>query len=267
MTTTDILEKIVALKKRELVEQKKQLPIEEIKDNLNRSRSPLSFERKLQEAIVIGKMALIAEIKKASPSKGLIREDFDPVEIAAIYENCGASAISVLTDEHFFQGRLEYLQQVVNTVKLPVLRKDFIIDPYQIYQSRYFGADMILLISSILTYSELKEFYSIAGSLGMQCLIETHTKEDFLFHIENQTRIIGINNRNLKTFKTDINHTKELIKGVKICKSFVISESGISTFEDLLMLSNWDVSGVLIGESFMREKDISAAVKRIMGNN
>lgn len=265
MSDKNILEEIIINKRAEVEEQKRFLSLEQIKEKLPQIIPSINFEKALQECIVRGRVALIAEIKKASPSKGVIRPDFNPVEIATIYESCGAAAISVLTDEKYFQGSLEYLRQVVSNVHIPVLRKDFIIDPYQIYQSRYYGADVILLISEILTRQEFKEFYELSSSLGMSCLVETHTEEEFDYHLNNNTRIIGINNRDLKTFKTDLNHTIKLLEHKHPCKSFIISESGISSFEDILKLSNAGVTGILVGEYFMRENNISQAIKKLMG--
>ncbi|MGD9580296.1 MAG: indole-3-glycerol phosphate synthase TrpC [Vampirovibrionia bacterium] len=263
MSETNILEKITTYKKELVEKQKKELPVEAIKDAIANFAPTVSIKRKFQEAIVQGRMALIAEVKKASPSKGLIREDFNPVEIAKIYASSNASAISVLTDERFFQGSLEYLKDVVSNVKLPVLRKDFIIDPYQIYQSRYYGADWILLISSILTKEQLLEYHDIAESIGLSCLVETHSEEEFDYHLERKTPIIGINNRDLKTFVTDINHTLKLVKDKELCKSFIISESGIDNYNDIMKLSNANISGVLVGERFMREQDIALAIKKL----
>ena len=261
----NILEKITEYKKQDIEIQKKNLTISNLKELISELPPAVSFERKFQECIVRGQIALIAEIKKASPSKGLIREDFKPLEIAKIYESCNASAISVLTEEHFFLGSLEYLKQVKANVSVPVLRKDFIIDEYQIYESRAYGADIILLISSVLSKNQLKEFNDIASTLGLSSIVETHSKEDFEFYLENNTRFIGINNRDLTTFKTDVNHTIGLIKDKHLCRSFIISESGISTFADVSKLSNAGVSGILIGEHFMKQSNIKNAVNHLMG--
>lgn len=263
MSEANILDKITAYKRDEVAIQKNELPIEKIKEAISNFAPTVSIKRKFQEAIVQGRIALIAEIKKASPSKGLIREDFNPVEIAKIYEQCNASAISVLTDEKFFQGSSAYLIDVVSNVKLPVLRKDFIIDPYQIYQSRFWGADCILLISSILSKSELLEYHEIAEGLGLSCLVETHSEEDFDYYLDRKTPIIGINNRDLRTFKTDIDHTLRLVKDKELCKSFIVSESGINTYSDIIKLSNANVAAILVGERLMREDDISLAIKQL----
>lgn len=261
----NILEKITAYKKQEIEFQEKILTINNLKDLILELPPTISFERKIQECIVRGQIALIAEIKKASPSKGIIRKDFNPVEIAKIYESCNVNAVSVLTDEHFFQGSLEYLKLVKANVSVPVLRKDFIIDEYQIYQSRLYGADIILLISSILSRNQLKEFKELATTLDMTCIVETHSKEDFEFYFENKTRFIGINNRDLTTFKTDVNHTIELIKDKHLCKNYIISESGISTFADVSKLSNAGVSAILVGEHFMSHNNIEYSVNHLMG--
>ncbi|MEW5820257.1 MAG: indole-3-glycerol phosphate synthase TrpC [Cyanobacteriota bacterium] len=263
MSEENILDRIVAYKKDEVELQKKNLPINIIKEGLESVSPPLSIEKKFQEAIVRGKIALIGEVKKASPSKGLIRKDFNPVDIAILYQESGASAISVLTDEHFFQGSLDYLRDVTSVVNIPVLRKDFIIDPYQIYQSRYYGADLILLISSILSKLQILEYQEIASSLGMSSLIETHSQEDFDYFLEKEIRFIGINNRDLNTFDTDINHTLMLVKNKHLCKSFIISESGINCFEHIAKLSNAGISGVLIGEYFMRQDNISLSINKM----
>lgn len=263
MTESNILDRITDYKKEEVAKQKDNLPIEKIMDAIADLAPTISIKRKFQEAIVQGRMALIAEVKRASPSKGLIRLDFNPVEIARIYEECNASAISVLTDDKFFQGSLAFLADVVSNVKLPVLRKDFIIDPYQIYQSRYYGADCILLIASILSKTQLLEFHDIAESLGLSCLVETHSVEEFDYHLERKTPIIGINNRDLKTFKTDVSHTLNLVKDKELCKSFIVSESGINTYSDIVKLSNANITAILVGERFMREEDISLAIKQL----
>lgn len=263
MAVASILQQIVDTKKEEIRLQKQQLSLTKIKDSLQGMKPALNFEDKIKEAIVQGRMALIAEVKKASPSKGLIRPDFDPKRIAKIYQQSGASAISVLTDEQYFQGSLDYLKQVSEVVSIPVLRKDFIIDPYQVYQARYYGADFILLIQSILSESQFSELEDLAKTLGMHCLVETHRKEEFAFHQERKTPIIGINNRDLNTFKTDIEHTINLLKDKKSCVSHVISESGISKFTDILKLSNAGVAGILVGETFMREDDIAGAIQKM----
>ena len=208
---------------------------------------------------------LIAEVKKASPSKGLIRPDFDPVEIAKTYEQAGASAISVLTDEKYFQGRLDYLKAVREAVGLPLLRKDFIIDPYQIYEARAAGADAILLIVAALSKSELSEFMILADELGMASLVEVHAAEELDIALETGVRIIGINNRNLQTFETKLETTLELAARVPPDK-VLVSESGIFTRADVERLMEVGVDAILVGESLMREPDPGVKVKELLGD-
>jgi indole-3-glycerol phosphate synthase len=209
-------------------------------------------------------VSLIAEVKKASPSKGIIREDFDPVKIARIYEECLASAISVLTDKAFFQGDLEYLTLIREAVKIPLLRKDFIIDEFQIYEARAFGADAILLIVSILDKTQLAEYQHLANELGLDSLIEVHTEKEVEKAIYADANIIGINNRDLSTFETNIDTTAHLIKLIPDDK-IVVSESGISTRDDILTLKDQGVDAVLIGETLMKSDDIGKKIKELLG--
>ncbi len=211
-----------------------------------------------------GQLFVISEIKKASPSKGIIREDFDPVEIAKIYESSGASAISVLTDEKYFKGKLSYLQRVSQEVILPLLRKDFIIDTYQILEAYYCGASAILLIVSALTSSQIKKYIGFANRLGLKALIEVHNEEELNTALEANGEIIGINNRDLKTFHTDLKQTEALIPMIPKDK-IVISESGIHKPEDIEYLKSLGVDGVLIGEAFMRKPDIASQVRWLLG--
>lgn len=208
---------------------------------------------------------LIAEVKKASPSRGVIRADFDPVKIATTYELSGASAISVLTDEKYFQGHLDYLKAVREVVDIPVLRKDFIIDPYQIYEARAAGADAVLLIVAALSRTELLELMGLAGRLGMATLVETHTAEELHIALEADAQVIGINNRNLRTFETTLDTTLRLaarVTGDKI----LVSESGIFTRSDVERLMQAGVDAILVGESLMREPDPGVKVKELLGN-
>lgn len=211
-------------------------------------------------------MGLIAEVKKASPSKGLIREDFDPVELARTYEAAGADCLSVLTDVQYFQGANEYLTQIRQAVNLPLLRKDFIIDPLQIYEARLIGADAVLLIAAILSKQQLKDYLQLARDLGMDALIEVHDRSELETVLELQdASLIGVNNRNLHTFEVDLEHTRQLIdlmpKDVTI-----VSESGISSPEDIKWLASIGAHAVLIGEHFMRQPDVGAAVHHLMGS-
>jgi indole-3-glycerol phosphate synthase len=210
------------------------------------------------------RLRLIAEIKKASPSKGLIREDFDPAGIAGIYEKSGASAISVLTEEDFFQGSIEYIPRVKEFAGLPVLRKDFIFDEYQVYEARAYGADAILLIAAMLSRSQTEELFHLAGELGLSVLFEVrHWKElDTALLID--VPVIGINNRDLRTLEINLNTTLELLKDIPGGKT-VVSESGIERREDLDFLANTRVDALLVGTVFMKAEDIGQKVKELFG--
>ena len=256
-----ILDTIVAHKQEELKRDKEQISLQTLK-----SRIPdLPPTRDFRAALAApGAVNLIAEVKKKSPSKGIIREDFDPVEIAKTYAQNGASAISVLTDHEFFGGNLDYLSKIRNTVNLPLLRKDFTIDEYHIYQARVAGADAILLIVAILTAEQLRGFISIAGHLNLSALVEVHTQVELEIALGVGAEIIGINNRDLKTFHTDIAasfHLRKLIPDDRI----VVSESGIYTREDVLRLGEADMSAILVGESLMRSADIGEKVRELIG--
>ncbi|MEI7474337.1 MAG: indole-3-glycerol phosphate synthase TrpC [bacterium] len=262
----NILEKIIAYKKEVVEEQKKVigLSLDELKVECEKKPPIISFEQRLKSNCQNNKVSLIAEVKKASPSKGIIREDFNPLEIALDYEKAGADAISVLTDEKFFQGSIDYLLEIKKYINIPVLRKDFIVDPFQVYHSRLLGADMILLIVSALESKELRELYKIATDIGLEVLVETHDKQEFDIAYELGAKIIGINNRNLKTFELSLNNTVDIIKDRAIENRFIISESGIFTNEDITYLQNYKVSGILVGESLMRQDNIYNSVKKLM---
>ncbi|ODS30057.1 MAG: indole-3-glycerol phosphate synthase (IGPS) [Candidatus Scalindua rubra] len=212
----------------------------------------------------INGIKIIAEIKKASPSAGVIREDFKYVDIAMEYEASGASAISVLTDKEFFMGDIKYLSEIKEAVNIPVLMKDFIIDSYQIYEARTAGADSILLIARLLTNDQIETFLSLSHSLGMECLVEIHNNDELKKVMETRATIIGINNRNLDTFETNIEttlHLSPLIPEGKI----IVSESGIKTRADILKLEEAGIDAILIGETLMRSKDIFLKIKELFG--
>jgi len=210
-------------------------------------------------------IGLIAEIKKASPSKGVIRHHFDPVQIALAYEKADADALSVLTDEMFFQGHRDFLTRVKEVVSLPILRKDFIIDRIQIDESLKIGADAILLIGEALPIRKLRELYEEAYEKGLECIVEVHEARTLEMILTDFTpKIIGINNRNLKTFKTSLSTTNTLAKLIPK-ESFLVSESGIHSIADLQFAMKSGASAVLIGEAFMREEDIEGAVRRLFG--
>lgn len=253
------LDDIIIYKKKELEERKKKIPYNALKMQLQFVKKPKDFKAALTGEGV----KIIAEIKKASPSKGVIRENFDHLEIAGTYEKAGAAAISVLTDSKFFQGDIEYLSQARQVVEIPLLRKDFIIDEYQVVEARIYGADAILLIATVLKEDELKYLYELSRSLGMQVLVEVHDKKDLKKALNAGAEIIGINNRDLKKFKTDIQTTVELAKLIPKDK-IVVSESGINSIEDIKMLRDGGANAFLIGEAFMREDDFGAKVKEFI---
>ncbi len=254
-----ILDEIVAHKKLELESAKRATPLAALKERMARARIPRGFEHALTQPKDI---SLIAEIKKASPSAGVIRNGFDPVEIGRIYERSGAAAISVLTDEHFFGGHLASLDKVRSAVTVPVLRKDFIIDEYQLYESSAFGADAVLLIVAILSDQELKDFLALLNELGMGALVEVHTHQERDRALGAGARIIGINNRDLRTFEVDLATTMQLAsdlpQGIPC-----VSESGIKTHEDIQRLREAGVDAALIGTAFMAAEDISAKIEEL----
>ena len=243
-----ILDKIVARKKEEVAQLKKKgitLPAEYDRTSID---PPRGFSRALT---AYGGIAIIAEVKKASPSKGIISADFDPQAIALNYQKNGAQAVSVLTDVDFFQGSLRYLRQVRSTINLPVLRKDFIIDPLQIEEASTHGADAILLIAAILTLSQISEYQQMAKDLGMDSLVEIHDEDDLEKALGAKAELIGINNRNLNDFSVDINTTFRLKKLIPD-QIPVVSESGLASAADLALLKAHDICAALIGESLMR---------------
>ena len=256
-----ILDEIVAYKRTELVETKRAAPLAELKAKAASMEPTRGFREALAGE---GEMRLIAEVKKASPSKGVIREDFDPVKIARTYEESGASCLSVLTEKKFFQGKLGYLDDIGKDVRLPLLRKDFIIDEYQIYETRIAGADALLLIVACLGHHQLEDYLGLAGRLGLDVLIEAHTYKELDRVLLTGARLVGINNRDLATFKVDLRTTLELLKDIPD-DCIVVSESGIKTREDVLMLQKAGVDAILVGESLMREKDIGKKVKELLG--
>lgn len=246
-----ILDKILERKKETLKDLKKNITSTSLEDKVNLKKIPLSFYK----AIAKPGLSIIGEVKKASPSKGIIKEDFSPLEIAKQYETC-VDAISVLTEEDFFLGSSRYLKEIHEEINLPLLRKDFIIDPIQIYEARALGASAVLLIAAILDDKELKEFISLAHSLYMDVLVEVHNEIELERALKTNGAIIGINNRNLKDFSVDIDTTIKLRKQIPREK-LIVSESGILTREDILKLKKADINGILVGESFMMSADIN----------
>ena len=220
--------------------------------------------RDFHAALATGEeVRLIAEVKRASPSAGLIRENFDPAAIASAYALGGAACISVLTDEPFFQGSLDYLRAVRQAVDLPILRKDFIIDEYQLLQARASGADAVLLIGECLTPDQLIELDARASSLGMQTLIELFEPDNLAAVLATKTRLVGVNNRDLRSFRTDLSHTLRVAEGIPADR-LIVGESGIASYDDVLRLKAGGVKGILVGESLMRQDDITAATRRLL---
>ena len=247
---TNYLDKIIQTKFEVVAEQKKELSLESLKSQLSETPPRKPFIDSIKMRNEAGMVSVIAEIKKASPSKGVIREDFLPVKIAKQYEENGATCLSILTDEEFFQGSLNYLKEIRSEVDIPLLRKDFIIDEYQIYQSKLYGADCILLIVSALTDEQLKEYKQLAAELSLDVLVEIHDEDELERILPLDFSLIGINNRNLTTFEVDLETTKHLSSRLE--GKIVVSESGIKNREDIDQILSYDVLNFLVGESFMR---------------
>jgi len=255
--TPDILKKIIKRKLEEVEEHRALVSLADIKKRAERARlalPPRSFVYALQRKIQAGQPAVIAEIKKASPSKGVMRENFIPAKIAESYEKGGAACLSVLTDVDFFQGSDAYLPQAREVCALPVLRKEFMIDPYQVYEARGMGADCILLIVACLTDEQLKELSAIAIELEMDVLVEVHDADELKRALPLDLPMIGINNRNLRTFETSLETTIELLKQIPD-DVIVVTESGIHNKEDVALMQQHNVNTFLVGEAFMRAEE------------
>src|SRR5947199_500932 len=268
-----VLEQILQSKREEVEQRKAARPVETLKEIIATLGRPRNFFQAVTRPPLPGKkpVNLIAEVKKASPSAGVIRTDFDPVRIAQEYAAGGADALSVLTDEKFFQGHLDYIHAVRDVVKLPVLRKDFLIDPYQVYESRAAGADAILLIAECLETSQLIDLQILATELHLTCLIEVHDLDNFM-RVRDRVigfphrsySLLGINNRDLRTFKTDLGTTLRMAELVED-RSILVSESGIHSREDVRKLAKAGVGAVLVGETLMRSDDIGAKIEELFG--
>jgi indole-3-glycerol phosphate synthase len=258
---SDILERIVTAKRQEIERRRSALPLRELEARLPEAARVRDFRAALERGPGLG---IIAEVKKASPSAGVLRADFDPVAIARIYEANGADAISVLTDEPFFQGHLAYLTAIRQAVAPPVLRKDFIIDGYQVVEARVAGADAVLLIAEILGAQELPTLLRQIHELGMQALVELYDADNLPRVLDAGAKIIGVNNRNLRTFVTSLEHTIELARAIP-ADCCLVSESGIRTHADIIRLEAAGVKAVLIGETFMRADDIGAKLRELRG--
>jgi len=263
-----VLEKILESKRQEVAERKKSAPFEQLQDKIAELGRPRNFFRAVTTPSK-KRLNLIAEVKKASPSAGVIRADFDPVKIAQAYEAAGADALSVLTDEKFFQGKLEYIHAIRDVVRLPVLRKDFVIDPYQVYETRAAGADAMLLIAECLETSQMIDLQILATELNLTVLIEVHDMDN-LIRVRDRVigfphksySLLGINNRDLRTFRTDLGTTLRMAELVED-RNVLVSESGISSVDDVLKLEAVGVRAVLVGETLLRSDDIVGAVKAL----
>jgi len=256
-----ILDKIVASKQREIEEARNRVPVRQLQSQLDKVPFVRHFQKALEEP---GEIQIIAEVKKASPSAGVLRADFDPVAIAQTYEKHGAACISVLTDGPFFQGNLQHLSAIRQRTTVPLLRKDFILDRYQLLEARLFGADAVLLIAEILPMEQLPQLLHEAQELGLQALVELYDQENLSRVIDSGARLVGINNRNLHTFVTSLEHTLELAARVPtdVC---LVSESGIRDRNDIRRLAQAGVRAVLIGETLVRAPDIGAKLDELRG--
>ena len=260
--TPDILKKIVKHKYEEIAERKAIKSIEQLKEDIPNASPVRPFVGSMQDNLAKGNSAVISEIKKASPSKGVMRENFNPAEIAISYEKSGASCLSVLTDKDFFQGSEAYLQEARAACKLPVIRKDFILEPYQVYEARAIGADCILLIVSILDDKSLQSLYTLARELGMDVLIEVHDKEELLRSLPLGATLVGINNRNLRTFETSLDTSINLLEFIPEDR-IVVTESGIHTANDVAKMRENNINAFLVGEAFMRVKDPGSELRKL----
>lgn len=253
-----MLDEIVLKTKERLEESKKNKPFDDLKEEV--ANLEINFDFPFEKALASEGLSIIAEVKKASPSKGLIAEEFDYLAIAKEYESAGVSAISVLTEPYFFKGSNDYLKEIACEVKVPILRKDFTIDPYMIYEAKVIGASAVLLIVSILSDDELRYYLEIADLLGLSAIVETHDKKEIKRALDAGARIIGVNNRDLKNFTVNINNSIELCRLVPSDVLF-ISESGIKTKDDTLKLIENDVDAVLIGETLMKSDDKKSLIR------
>lgn len=252
----NFLQNILQFKRQEVEARRKSVPVEQLSEMISDAALPLSLKNALRSADEIG---IIAEIKKASPSAGIIREDFDPLKIAVGYMKAGAEAISVLTDEKFFSGSLAYIQQIRSQVNAPILRKDFIIDPYQLLEARAYGADAVLLIVAALSDNDLKILLEKTTALGMETLVEVHNKSELLRALEAGAEIVGINHRNLETFAVDISITEKLAPLIP-SRVTLVAESGLSGAAEIVSMKQAGAHGVLIGSHLMRQPDPGKAL-------
>ena len=254
-----MLDKIIAAKKEEVVGRKKTVPLPAVKERIARQKPPVDFARALSGDHI----RLIAEVKQASPSRGVFRPNFAPVGLARAYARGGAAAISVLTETNYFKGSLDHLGAVREAVELPLLRKDFIFAPYQVYESRAWGADALLLIVAVLSLGQLEELISLSHDLGLKCLVEVHNESEVERALLSGAEVIGINNRDLTTFAIDINTTRRL-RPLIPPRRIVVSESGILTRSDMEKLTRWKVNAALVGEALVTAGDVRAKIRELL---
>ncbi len=254
-----MLNRIIAQKREEVGQRKKSIPLSSLKESIAQRQTPLDF------ALALGgdHIRLIAEVKRASPSKGLLCPDYNPVELAKTYARGGAAAISVLTEANYFEGSIDHLSAVREEFRLPLLRKDFLFDPYQVYESRAYGADALLLIVAILSQEQLEELLWLSHSLGLSCLVEVHSEGEIESALLSGAQIIGINNRNLNTFTVSIDTTRRL-RPLIPQERIVVSESGISSRSDVEKLRGWGVNAVLVGETLVTASDVLTKVRELI---
>jgi indole-3-glycerol phosphate synthase len=261
---TDILNKIVAVKREEVAAATQRKSLEAVRFDAESRVLTRDFVAALRAKIAVGQPAVIAEVKKASPSKGVLREDFIPADIAQSYAEFGAACLSVLTDQQFFQGCVDYLKQARASCQLPVLRKDFMVDAYQIYESRAMGADAILLIAACLDDAQMKDLEQIARSLDMAVLVEVHDAPELERALKLKTPLVGVNNRNLKTFEVSLDTTLTLMRDIPADR-LLVCESGIHSRDDVLRMGAAGVNAFLVGEAFMRAKEPGQALAQLFG--
>ena len=260
----DILLRILGRKAEEVAERSRQRPMSEIVRRLDRASPPRGLIASIERRLGRGEAAVIAEIKKASPSRGVLRDPFEPAEIARAYERAGAACLSVLTDRDFFQGHEDYLRAARVAVGLPVLRKDFMVDPYQVYEAREMGADCILLIVAALDDDQLSDLYRLSRDLDMDVLVEVHDADELERALRLPARLIGINNRNLRTFDTSLQTTFDLLPAIGPDR-IVVTESGILTSDDVRLMRDQGVDTFLVGEAFMKAPDPDVALRTLFG--